>query len=286
MPANGTGSHPANGLDRGGGFDPGGGSHPGAGSHPGTGSHPQHNPSFSHPGVGGSSIGALPNLGQPMSGSEPGHSSQPSVSNSLAISHSPHLLTGRRGESSNKKLTMVALGIAAAAGGLAALLYVGFGRGSAPAVPSAGAPQATETASAVDGRLASTAPTSERSDASTASVSAVADAKKETAIEVKVKPDAADIFLDGKKIGTGSVKTTLPIDGQEHELKVDAPGYSAKVRKIQANEATVSWEPELTGDKRLPGTVKTAAPPPDVPGEPKRDRNGKIIKNIDKTYTP
>ena len=267
-------------------------SHPGA-SHPGASyhSHPQsHHGSHpgshgSHPGsiqsVTGSGVGPLPNLGHPMSGSEPGHSSQPSVSNSLALSHSPHAFNAARRQDGNKKLTMVALGFAAFAGGLGALLYVGFGRTTAT-------PAAVETAKAAEPTASTTAAPMSLATTPTADASASAsDAKKETAIDVKVKPDAADIFLDGKKVGTGSYKGTLPMDGQEHELKVDAQGYSAKTRKIQANEATVSWEPELTGDKRNVGPVKTSPPPPDPTGnEPKRDRNGKIIKNIDKTYTP
>ncbi len=267
-------------------------SYPGAGhaSHPGASynSHPQNHGSHpgSHPSslqsVTGSGVGPLPNLGHPMSGSEPGHSSQPSVSSSLALSRSPHALTGARRQETNKKLTMVALGFAAVAGGLGALLYVGFGR----ATPT---PAAVETAKAAEPTTTATgAPSQVASIPSASAQASASDAKKETVIDVKVTPGAADIFLDGKKVGTGTYNASIPMDGQEHELKVDAQGYSAKVRKIQANEASVKWEPELTGDKRGPGvSVKTATPPPETTGnEPKRDRNGKIIKNIDKTYTP
>jgi len=284
------------------------GSHPGGHSHPGHSqpghSQPGHSQpghshlghshlGHSHPGhsqpaqpangfqnITGSGVGPLPNLGQPMSGSEPGHSSQPSVSNSLAISHSPHLLSGQRQES-NKKLTMVALGFAAAAGGLGALLYVGFGR-STPAASSAPDPSSTTVVAAT------ATETSQASVPASASAQASAsDEKKETTLDVKVTPEAADIFLDGKKVGTGTLKTSIPMDGLEHELKVDAQGYSAKVRKIQPNEAAVTWEPELIGDKRGTGAVRPPPPPPDpTSGLPKRDGNGKIVRPIDPTYNP
>lgn len=249
------------------------GSHPGA-SYPGAGSVPH--PSGSYP--GGVRPAGLPNVGQPMSGSEPGHSSQPSVSNSLAISNSPHLHPGVAPGSSGKRLTVVALGVAAAAGGLGALLYLGLGRDSQPA----GAQPVTTQAATTQTVTASSTATA------TAEATAVATAK-ETAIEVKVKPADAEIFLDGKSIGTGSVKTSIPQDGADHELKVDAPGYTAKTRKIQAGEQVVGWEPELAPNKTSgrPGAVKQPPPQPEpTSNEPKRDKNGKIIKNIDKTYTP
>ncbi|MFO0546825.1 MAG: serine/threonine-protein kinase [Polyangiaceae bacterium] len=243
------------------------------------------------------SITGLPRLAPGTTGSEPGHSSQPSVSSSLAHAGVAHSPPGKPAPNSSKRLTMVALGIAAAAGGLAALLWVGFGRNSAASTPSStpaaetGAPTATATAAADAKAAPTTTATASTAVAATASVSA---APGEIAVSVKVEPKDADVYIDGKKVGAGKVQTSIKNDGTTHEIKVDASGYTPKVRKIEPTETSVNWEPELavdrhgTGVATTPTTPKTSTPPtadpPATSTTPGRDKFGKPIRTIDTAY--
>jgi serine/threonine-protein kinase len=273
-------------------------------SHPGyargTGSHPMSPqvaqvaaPNFSgsypgaaHPSVAGPAMGSLPRLGPPMSGSEPGHSSQPSFSNS--INHASVASQGHK-PASNNRLTLVALGIAAAAGGAAALLYVGFAR------PTASAPATSNAVTAAP--ITTTAPApivTEPTASSLPSASPDATAKA-TKILVKASPETAEIFLDGKRVGDkGRYEGTVPQDGAEHEIKVDAPGFASKTKTVKSGE-DLTWEPELTPNRSSGTTASqktatpaetTSPPPPPTPtstGE-KRDKNGRVIRPIETSY--
>lgn len=268
-------------------------------SHPGfshSGSHPMVTPTgMSHPHM---QMGSNPGLPRLAPGATGDHASQPSVSSSLAhlsVSASPHSASGvQRVDGSNKKLTMVALGVAAAAGGLAALLYVGLGRNSAPTASTAPTAEAATATAAATTAAPTTAPTqTAAASAATESAVVVADPKaKELRVEVKARPGTADIELDGKSIGTGSGKATIPRDGKEHEIKVSAPGYVSKSRKIKPEESSIAWEPELAldyrGGPRTPTTSKTTAAPTQSAAPPtatvRRDKNGRIIRDIDPTY--
>jgi serine/threonine protein kinase len=270
---------------------PGSGSHPGhshvaSGSHPGVSQHAGHSFSGSYPGAGAHPglHSSIPRFSPPMSGSEPGHSSQPSFSNS--INHAS-VATPRAAKPSTNRLTLVALGVAAAAGGAAALLYVGFSKAPASAPVAASAPAAVASQAAVP------APAPTASPVALATAPQSADAATSHKLKVKVSPDTADIFLDGKKVGTGSYEGLLKADGTEHELKVDAPGYASKSRTLTGSE-DVTWDVELTAERRTTGgpvTKSTAAPtadPTPVPTAtatgPLRDSKGRVIRPIDSSY--
>ncbi len=282
-------------------------SHPGHGSHPGSGSHPGHShvASGSHPGVshqGGHSFSgsypgagshpglqsSIPRFSPPMSGSEPGHSSQPSFSNS--INHAS-VATPRATKASTNRLTLVALGVAAAAGGAAALLYVGVSKPVAGAPTGEGAPTNVVASQAAPLAVATAPATAVGTTAASQSSTPAATSSK---ISVKVSPDNADIFLDGKKVGTGSYEGVLKADGKEHELKVDAPGYASKSRVLAGTE-DVSWDVELIAERRTSGgpvtkstaATPTADPPPTpttTSTTPLRDSKGRVIRPIDSSY--
>jgi serine/threonine protein kinase len=302
--ARGTGSHPmsAQSAPMVPSFS---GSYPGAGhpsaSHPSVShanmSHPNMSqggyPGASYPGashhgaphLAGPATGSLPQLGPPMTGSEPGHSSQPSFSNS--INHAS-VASQRLKPASNNRLTLVALGVAAAAGGAAALLYVAFAR---PPAASAPEPAASGTTAAP---ITTTAPAPILPETTTPTPAASADvAPKASKILVKASPDTAEVFVDGKKVGDkGRYEGTIPNDGAEHEVKVDAPGYASKAKTVKPGEE-LNWEPELTpnrsGASPAPKTAtptETTPPPPPTAtstGE-KRDKNGRVIRPIETAY--
>lgn len=248
-------------------------------------------PGAAHPSVAGPTMGSLPRLAPPMSGSEPGHSSQPSFSNS--INHAS-VASHPQKPASNNRLTLVALGVAAAAGGAAALLYVAFARPSG----SVSAPNTSDPviAAPVTTTAPATIPIPRIPGEPTPSGAPSADAApKVSKILVKASPDTAEIFLDGTKVGDkGRFEGTVPRDGAEHEIKVDAPGYASKTKTLKPGE-DLSWEPELVPNRTAGGTPspkKTATPaeptPPPLPtatatGE-KRDKNGRVIRPIETSY--
>jgi hypothetical protein len=248
----------------------------------GSGHYPLPVPTGSQPGVP-----SVPSVhGHGGAGSYPGdgHQSNPSVSTgsiahaSVSRSGPQSALPYPRGESSNKRLTLVALAVAAAAGGLAALLYLSVGRRDdvAAAAPTTavvtGAPQATQT----------TAP-----PAPTASASAAELAK--VAIEVKAKPDSAEVYLDGEKVGEpGKASLSIPQDGKPHELRVSATGYASKTYKIEPDQTKVEWSPELVRERAATGGGQVVTPPSakTAEGDKKCSKKGKSGRCIDAQYDP
>jgi serine/threonine-protein kinase len=242
-------------------------------------------PSVSMHGLPGPHSGSVPSVhGPATSGSYPGasHQSQPSVSNmtgsiaraSVSRSGSQPMPTS---SGAGGKLALVAAGGLAAAAILGLVLYLGLGR--APKADAA-KPAGTTDVAAAPAATQDAPPTPSQT-----SSAAAAAPEKEISIEVRATPDSADIFLDGEKIGTGEAKKKLPSDGKEHELRVDASGYTAKVRKVAPDEEVVAWEPELAR-QRTGGAVGVKPPPQDETPKIERDKNGRIKRRIDSTYTP
>lgn len=263
-----------------------GGVPPAPGSHPGMGGAGL---SGSHPGLVGPMSGSLPAVHGAMSGSYPGdgHQSNPSVTTGsiarASVSRSgPQSSFGYpQAQQGSSRLTLVALGVAAAAGGLAALLYLSVGR-RGNEVAAAPPPTATAVATQTEAKTTATPePTG------TPATSSTAETAGKIAIEVKAKPSSAEIFLDGERVGDpGTLSTAIPQDGKPHELKVSAAGYSTKTYKIEADQAKVDWSPELSRE-RVGGPGPVAPPntgkPPD-PNDKKCAKKGKTGRCIDTSY--
>ncbi len=198
----------------------------------------------------------------PVSGSYPGgqHQSSPSVSSQPSVptgsiaranlSHAP--LQGTPTADPGKRLTFVVLGVAAVAGVLAALLYVGVGdKAPARATPSASPAEPTVAAPPTDPR------------------------PRELKLEIVVKPADATIFLDDEKLDGNPYRATLSHDGKEHQLRIEAAGRETRTRTIRADETSVTWEVELplvaAPTDSASATAASAAPtstPPAVPYRP------------------
>ncbi len=239
--------------------------------------------------LGGPESGSVPSVhGHVTSGSYPGaaHQSQPSVSNMTgSIARASVSRSGPQpapaGSGAGGKIALVAAGGLAAAAILGLVLYIGLGR-----TPKADAAKPGGTVDAAAAVAPTTAPSPDPTSSQTADASSTAQAQgKEISIDVKATPDSAEIFLDGEKIGTGEAKKKLAADGKEHELRVDATGYTAKVRKVAPDEEVVAWEPELARQRLGLGTG-TKPPPQDETPKIERDKNGRIKRRIDSTYTP
>ncbi len=251
-----------------------------SGSYPGAAHNQQHG-----------QVGQLPRFSPPMSGSEPGHSSHPSYSNSINHASVASHRQLQKAPASTNRLTLIALGVAAAAGGAAALLYVGFAKPAGDTANAAPAP--------VDAQPASTpAPTSTTVTATTATPTPADDAKNMSKVSIKVTPDTADIWLDGKKVGTGTYEGTIAREGKPREVKVEAAGFVAKTKSVKADEDVI-WEVDLAADKRavatpqgvttVPTAKTTATAEPtqtstSTPPQPERDKNGRLIRKIDPSY--
>jgi serine/threonine protein kinase len=245
-------------------------------------------PPGSHPGIHG--VHGVPSMhGAPTSGSHPGdgHQSHPSVTTGsiarASVSRSgPQSTFYPAQQGGNKNLTLVALVVAAAAGGLAALLYLSVGRKDAAQPPAAAstttAPAApTETAKAPPEPSATAAPAPSASE-------------NKIAIEVKAKPESAEIFLDSNKIGeAGKASVTIPVDGKEHELKVSAAGYASKTYKIEPNQTKVDWNAELSREKPAAGGGGPVVTPPTAKtndADKRCAKKGKTGRCVDAQYDP
>jgi eukaryotic-like serine/threonine-protein kinase len=200
----------------------------------------------------------------PVSGSYPGgqHQSSPSVSSQPSaptgsIAHTNLSRPGAqeggyappnaRAADSSNRLTFVVLGVAAVAGVLAALLYVGVGRREpTPAIPS----------SAPVEPAATNAPTDLR--------------PRELKLEIVVKPVDATIFLDDEKLDGNPYRATLSHDGKEHQLRIEAPGRETRTRTIRADETSVTWEVELplAVDPAVSASTTATSTAPAVPYRP------------------
>ncbi len=257
-------------------------SYSGMGAYGHSGNYPVPVGTPSQPGMMGPQSGSLPTVHGSAAGSYPGdgHQSNPSVTTgsiarasvSRSGTQSPFGPVPQQG--GNTRLTMVALGVAAAAGGLAALLYLNLGRRDEPAAASPAV-----TATATGAAPATAAPTAPPPPSATASASAAEVASM--AIEVKVKPESAEIFLDSEKIGAGTVATSIPKDGKPHELRVSAPGYASKTYKIESDQEKVEWKPELAKERSGPIPIP---PKTSEPVDKKCSKKGKTGRCVDANY--
>ena len=280
---------------------------PGVAGQPHPGMSPS-NFSGSYPGAAhqqaGPPSGQLPRFSPPMSGSEPGHSSQPSYSNSINHASVASAVYSQKQPpkppASTNRLTLIALGVAAAAGGAAALLYVGFAKPAGdPASASAanGSPTGSPTSSPTGSPKSDLQPTPVPSANATSAPTSAEDAKNTAKVSIKVTPDTAEIFIDGKKVGTGVYEGTLPRDGKPHEVKVEAAGFVGKTKATKPEEDVI-WEVDLAADKRATNTPHGVATPTTAkptatveptqtatpPQQPERDKNGRLIRKIDNSY--
>jgi serine/threonine protein kinase len=221
--------------------------------------------------MSGPRSGSLPNFyGAKMPGSYPGgdaHQSSPSVTTGSIARASvsrpgTHSMYGAPpADSANRRITLVALGVAAAAGVLAALLYLSLGRGpsgAAPAEPPKPAP--TEPTAVL--------PTSTAPEATAASSAAAAPDEQKVALVISSKPEGADVLLDGEKIGSTPLETSIPRGAQPRELKVATAGYASKTYKVEPDQAKVEWSPVLTKER----TGGQAVLPPPTGKQPPDDK--------------
>jgi serine/threonine-protein kinase len=229
----------------------------------------------------------------PVSGSYPGgqHQSSPSVSSqpSAPTGSIARANLSRAGmqdggyassSDSSKRVTFVVLGVAAVAGVLAALLYVGV-RGKEPA-PAA-------TSSAAPAEPLATAPQPDLRP-------------RELKLEIVVKPADATIYLDDEKLDGNPYRATLSRDDKEHQLRVEAPGRETRTRTIRADETSVTWEVELplvdaqaASASSVPSSAPQVVPyrpvprPPPTPKDPTpapepRPSGKRPTRPIDPTY--
>ena len=85
------------------------------------------------------------------------------------------------------------------------------------------------------------------------------------AVEIEVVPATAEIWLDSKHIGTGSVSQAPIRDGLVHQLRFVAPGYAPKsvfFRDVPA-AGTVTLEPTAAADLSLKKAASTASAAPE-----------------------
>jgi hypothetical protein len=146
----------------------------------------------------------------------------------------------------SKKPWLIAAGAAAAAALLAFALH-----GAADRNPTVSAAGSAGAHPAADARAAS--PT--------------------VRVNIRVDPPGAELRLDGKPLGKSPYSGTLPKDSAAHEVQANAPGYQARVFRIQV-DSDVDLVAELSEAPRAleaqPTSPSAASPKKDaLPAQPR-----------------
>jgi serine/threonine-protein kinase len=156
--------------------------------------------------------------------------------------------------------------VAAAAIGLAAVVgFTALGHTKQAPVPpiASGA-----TAPAVPAESVSSAP------AVPPPAPATASAAQPTTVTVALSttPARASLFLDGRLLPGNPYTATLPLDGAQHRVRAEAPGYFARTVTLAPDhntEMSIALDPVRGGPPARPAP----APPPPPPASPPPDPN-------------
>ncbi len=125
----------------------------------------------------------------------------------------------------SRRVIVATMIVAASTAACVVVLAVSAGRG-----PEGGpAPVATEAAAAPP-IAASAAPVA--ASAVPAPVELGAQAPGDVGLQVRAVPEDARILLDGRSVGRSPWSARLPRDGSRHELRVEAHGYTSRVREV------------------------------------------------------
>jgi hypothetical protein len=95
-------------------------------------------------------------------------------------------------------------------------------------------------------------------------------------VRIDALPSDALVLLDGKPVGTGSASFTLPEDGKDHLVRVEAAGHAPRERTLRPDDRSLAWSVELkpqkagtTGTGTSAGTTGAASVPP-TPAAPSK----------------
>jgi serine/threonine-protein kinase len=108
------------------------------------------------------------------------------------------------------------------------------------------------------------------------------------AIDVQTSPESAALELDGVAVGSGQLVKQLPRDGQQHVLRVSAPGYETllvqfdetrRPPNVMALHASAAGMPSTTLAGKSPGAgPRPPAPAGAGPQAPANARPGQNVK--------
>ncbi|MFK7985414.1 MAG: serine/threonine-protein kinase [Sandaracinaceae bacterium] len=93
---------------------------------------------------------------------------------------------------------------------------------------------------------------------------AEADSPEGYAVHIEATPAIAQIFVDDELLGTGELVTRLDLDGQTHELRVEAPGF--ETRRVSFRDSAPP--PNIALQASEPSPAAAPEPPPSREGEP------------------
>lgn len=90
---------------------------------------------------------------------------------------------------------------------------------------------------------------------------AVLAASGPASLTIEVKPDAAIVKVDGKKVGTGAKPVTVKVSPGKHVIRCELKGdaHNDEVN-LKPGEKKV-WKWEFTGHEQHPSTTEPIVPP-------------------------
>ena len=119
-----------------------------------------------------------------------------------------------------------------------------------------------------------------------------AEEKKVENIEVRVnvEPKDAKLYIDGEQLGQSPYAGMFEKDDQQHELKVEAPGYETETRKLRfERDVLIELSLKKTPSGRVVAGITRKAPDtkkpnddlPDLSSIPKKKTNAAPIDKGD-----
>ena len=93
---------------------------------------------------------------------------------------------------------------------------------------------------------------------------------KKTQLKIEIKPDAAVVYVDGKKRGTGAKPLTLTITPGKHTLKVVHKGDEHQETIVIKKGEVKTWQWAFEDDRM----DRKNAPPPESEGEGEGEGGG------------
>lgn len=89
---------------------------------------------------------------------------------------------------------------------------------------------------------------------------AVLSASGPASLTLEVKPDAAVVKVDGKKVGTGAKPITVKLSPGKHTIRCELKGDATNDEVVLKAGEKKTWKWEFTGHEKQPSTTEPIVP--------------------------
>lgn len=102
----------------------------------------------------------------------------------------------------------------------------------------------------------------------TLALAAVLAAGGPASLTLEVKPDAAIVKVDGKKVGTGAKPITVKLPAGKHTIRCELKGDATNDEVVLKAGEKKTWKWEFTGHEQHPSTTEPIVPADDSAAKP------------------